>query len=111
MSENAERRAARMRLQAQYRALYDEVVDILFEADPIGVHVHHNVEKFVPEATSILARRVLAAPQPGLLPYPQRIYRTSWADAWQHYFLEQSPTLTRPTYELPPRVVGRTSRC
>jgi hypothetical protein len=56
MSENAERRAARKRLQAQYRALYDEVVDILFEIDPIGVHVDHNVEKFVPEATSILAR-------------------------------------------------------
>jgi hypothetical protein len=36
--------------------LYDEVVDILFEADPIGVHAHHNVEKFVPEAISILAR-------------------------------------------------------
>jgi hypothetical protein len=39
--------------------LYDEVVDILFDlfdADPIGVHAHDNVEKFVPEATSILAR-------------------------------------------------------
>lgn len=56
MSENEQRRAARKRLQAHYRALYDEVVDILFEADPIGVHAHHNVEKFVPEATSILAR-------------------------------------------------------
>jgi hypothetical protein len=56
MSENKQGHAARKRLQAQYRALYDEVVDILFEADPIGVHVHHNVEKFVPEATSILAR-------------------------------------------------------
>ena len=56
MSENEQRRAPRKRLQAQYRALYDEVVDILFEADPIGVHAHHNVEKFVPEATSILAR-------------------------------------------------------
>jgi hypothetical protein len=56
MSENEQRRAARKRLQAQYRALYDEVVDILFEADPIGVHAHHNVEKFVPEAISILAR-------------------------------------------------------
>src|SRR6266567_6367750 len=55
-SENAERRAARKRLQAQYRALYDEVVNILFEIDPIGVHVDHNTEKFVPEATSILAR-------------------------------------------------------
>lgn len=56
MSENAERRAARKRLQVRYRALYDEVVDILYEIDPIGVHVDHNAEKFVPEATSILAR-------------------------------------------------------
>jgi hypothetical protein len=56
MSENAERRAARKRLQDQYRALYNEVVDILFEIDPIGVHVGDNAEKFVPEATSILAR-------------------------------------------------------
>ena len=56
MSENEEHRFARKRLQAQYRALYDEVVDILFEIDPIGVHVHHSAEKFVPEATSILAR-------------------------------------------------------
>ena len=56
MSENAERRAARKLLQVQYRALYDAVVDILFEIDPIGVHGDHDVEKFVPEATSILAR-------------------------------------------------------
>ena len=56
MSDNEERRAARKRLQAHYRAVYDELVDILFEIDPIGVHVHHNAEKFVPEATSILAR-------------------------------------------------------
>ena len=56
MSENAERRAARRRFQVRYRALYDEVVDILYEIDPIGVHVDHNAEKFVPEATSILAR-------------------------------------------------------
>ena len=56
MSENAERRVARKRLQVRYRALYDEVVDILFEIDPIGVHVDNNAEKFVPEATSILAR-------------------------------------------------------
>ena len=56
MNETQERRAARKRVQTQYRALYDEVVDILFEIDPIGVHVEQNAEKFVPEATSILAR-------------------------------------------------------
>jgi hypothetical protein len=31
-------------------------VDISFEIDPIGVHVDHDAEKFVPEATSILVR-------------------------------------------------------
>ncbi len=56
MSEHEEHRAARRRLQAQYRALYNELVDILFEIDPIGVHVDPDAEKFVPEASSILAR-------------------------------------------------------
>ncbi len=56
MNENEERRAPRKRFQAQYRALYDEVLEILFQIDPIGVHAQDNAEKFVPEATSILAR-------------------------------------------------------
>ncbi|MBV9168884.1 MAG: hypothetical protein JOZ81_02220 [Chloroflexi bacterium] len=49
------RRAARKRSQAQYRALYDDLVDILFQLDPIGVHPA-TTEKFVPEATTIMAR-------------------------------------------------------
>jgi hypothetical protein len=53
--ENEQRRAARKRYQAQYRALYDELLEILFQLDPIGVH-QDNIEKFVPEATTILAR-------------------------------------------------------
>jgi hypothetical protein len=56
MSENEQHRAARQRFQAQYRALYDEVLEILFDIDPLGVHGQRNAEKFVPEATSILAR-------------------------------------------------------
>jgi hypothetical protein len=56
MSENEERRAARKRFQAEYRAVYNEVLEILFQIDPIGVHGQDNTEKFVPEATSILAR-------------------------------------------------------
>jgi hypothetical protein len=50
-----QRRAARKRYQTHYRALYDELVDILFQLDPIGVHAG-NAEKFVPEATTIMAR-------------------------------------------------------
>jgi hypothetical protein len=54
-SDNEQRRAARRRYQEQYRALYDQLLEILFQLDPIGVHCH-NTEKFVPEATTILAR-------------------------------------------------------
>ncbi len=54
-SENEQRRAARKRYQAQYRALYDELLEILFHLDPIGVH-QDTTEKFAPEATTILTR-------------------------------------------------------
>jgi hypothetical protein len=37
-NEPEQRRAARKRFQAQYRALYDELLEILFQLDPIGVH-------------------------------------------------------------------------
>ena len=50
-----QRRAARKRYQAHYRALYDALVDILFQLDPINIHAG-NTEKFVPEATTIMAR-------------------------------------------------------
>ncbi len=41
--------------RAQYRAFYEALVDILFRLDPISVHAD-KVEKFVPEATTIMAR-------------------------------------------------------
>ena len=56
MNETEQRRAARKRFQAQYRALYDEVLEILFHIDLLGVHQQDNTDKFVPEAVSILAR-------------------------------------------------------
>jgi hypothetical protein len=55
VNEDEQRRAARKRYQARYRALYDALVDILFQLDPISVHAS-NAEKFVPEATTIMAR-------------------------------------------------------
>jgi hypothetical protein len=55
VNEVEQRRAARKRYQPQYRALYDELVDILFQLDPISVHAGET-EKFVPEATTIMAR-------------------------------------------------------
>jgi len=56
VNEAEQRPAARKRFRAHYRALYDELLEILFRLDPIGVHGQDNTEKFVPEATSILAR-------------------------------------------------------
>jgi hypothetical protein len=56
MNETEQRRAARKRFQAQYRALYDEVLEILFQIDPLGVHQQDNADKLVPETASILAR-------------------------------------------------------
>lgn len=53
--ENEQRRAARKRYQAQYRALYDQLLEILFQLDPIGVH-RDNAEKFVPELATMLPR-------------------------------------------------------
>ena len=50
-----QQRAARKRYQARYRALYDALVDILFQLDPISVHAG-KTDKFVPEATTIMAR-------------------------------------------------------
>jgi hypothetical protein len=55
VNEVQQRRAARKRYQAHYRALHDELTDILFQLDPISVHAG-NAEKFVPEATTIMAR-------------------------------------------------------
>jgi len=53
--DNEQRRAARKHYQAQYRALYDQLLEILFQLDPIGVH-QDNVEKFVPELATMLPR-------------------------------------------------------
>jgi len=55
VNEAEQRRAALKRFQAHYRALYDEVLEILFQLDPIGVH-GNNSEKFVPELATILPR-------------------------------------------------------
>jgi hypothetical protein len=55
VNEAEPRRAARKRFQVHYRALYDELLEILFELDPIGVHANHT-EKFVPELATILPR-------------------------------------------------------
>jgi hypothetical protein len=55
VNEAQQRQAARQRFQSQYRALYDDVLEILFQLDPIGVHAT-KTEKFVPELATILPR-------------------------------------------------------
>ena len=55
VNENVGRRAARKRYQAQYRALYDQLLEILFHLDPIGVH-QDDADKFVPELATMLPR-------------------------------------------------------
>jgi hypothetical protein len=54
-NNNEPRRAARKRYQAQYRALYDQLLEILFQLDPIGVH-QDDADKFVPELATMLPR-------------------------------------------------------
>ncbi len=55
VNDNEQRRAARKRYQAQYRALYDQLLEILFRLDPIGVHLD-DADKFVPELATLLPR-------------------------------------------------------
>jgi len=40
VSEPEQRRTARKRYQAHYRALYNALLEILFQLDPIGVHAN-----------------------------------------------------------------------
>lgn len=56
MNEPEQRREARKRFQVRYRALYDEVLEVLFHIDPLGVHQQDNADKLVPETAGILAR-------------------------------------------------------
>ena len=44
------------RLRAEYGALFDEVVAILFRHDPIGINYENNTDEYEPEARTILPR-------------------------------------------------------
>jgi hypothetical protein len=56
VNETERRKAEHKQLQVAYRALYDDVLEILFSVDPIGVHQQHETEKYVPEVVTILPR-------------------------------------------------------
>jgi hypothetical protein len=49
-------KADRKRFQVNYRALYDEVPEVLFREDPCRVHPRRDNEKYVPEVVTILPR-------------------------------------------------------
>lgn len=44
----------RQELQPQYGWLYDALIRILFEADPIGINYGHNTSEYESEVTTIL---------------------------------------------------------
>lgn len=46
----------RQRLKREYRELYDEVLEILFRNDPIGINFEINTDEYEPEAGTILPR-------------------------------------------------------
>jgi hypothetical protein len=43
-------------LRAQYGALFDEVSQILFELDPVGINFETNTDEYEPEVGTILPR-------------------------------------------------------
>jgi hypothetical protein len=56
MSEADRSKADRKRLQGEYRALYDALLEVLFREDPGRVHSQEHSEKYVPEVVTVLPR-------------------------------------------------------
>ena len=48
--------AENKRLKAQYGKLFDEVAEVLFRHDPIGINFEDNTDEYEPEARTILPR-------------------------------------------------------
>jgi hypothetical protein len=61
MNEAALIRQNRKRLKERYHLLYDEVLDILFQHDPIGINFETNADEYEPEVGTILPRLKEAA--------------------------------------------------
>lgn len=56
MDKAKEIRAERERLKRTYGKLYDQVLEILFRHDPIGINFKDNKDEYSPEAGTILPR-------------------------------------------------------
>ncbi|MCX9011405.1 MAG: hypothetical protein OIN66_09820 [Candidatus Methanoperedens sp.] len=48
------------RLRSEYGELYDEVLQILFRNDPIGINFEINTDEYEPEVSTILPRLIEA---------------------------------------------------
>ena len=48
--------AQRRALREEYKGLYDRLVAILFEEDPVGINFEDNTDEYEPEVGSILPR-------------------------------------------------------
>lgn len=48
--------AARAELREEYKNLFDDVSEILFRHDPIGINFEENTDEYEPEAGTILPR-------------------------------------------------------
>ncbi len=46
----------RQRLRREYGKLYDEILEILFRNDPIGINFEFNTDEYGPEVGTILPR-------------------------------------------------------
>jgi hypothetical protein len=54
-------RQNRTRLKERYHLLYDEILDIVFRHDPIGINFETNADEYEPEVGTILPRLKEAA--------------------------------------------------
>ncbi len=58
ISEQDKIRQERAAIRAEYGVLFDEVSEILFEADPVGINFETNTDEYEPEVGTILPRLV-----------------------------------------------------
>jgi hypothetical protein len=57
MSDEGERsRSARRAIRREYGALYDRVLRLLFDLDPVGINFGDNADEYEPEVDTILPR-------------------------------------------------------
>jgi hypothetical protein len=56
MNSAEEIKLERQRLRREYGKLYDEVLEILFRNDPIGINFEFNTDEYEPEVGTILPR-------------------------------------------------------